>query len=401
MATAKAMLIGINGYGKHHLNHLLKEEEKGKLKLVAVSDLNVSDEQKAFFREKEVSVYGDYKEMLRQEKADFVIVSTPIQLHAQMSIDVMEAGFHLMTEKPPAAVVQDVDRMIATAEKTGKRCEIGFHVPTRAIEAQIAGWIQDGTLGEIKTVKGMAVWKRLDSYYERTPWAGKLSINGQYVLDGTINNPQSHVLYNVIRLAKLAKNAEGEPIVPKEVTAELYHAHEIEGEDLSCLRIRTNGSTELYFYATVCGVTQEEPYIRIEGTRAAATWMYNGDLILEKDGEKTTIPGSNESVPAHYDGLLRAIEEGEDAQLCPLTSTRIFTQVVNAAFESSGKPRAVDPAYVRRTPENGTIATVIDRLEEHMDQAFASNRLYSELGLPWGKSGKPVSLEGYDRFQAW
>ncbi len=95
----------------------------------------------------------------------------------------------------------------------------------------------------------MAGWPRFDTYYNRTEWAGKLHVNGQWVLDGTINNPLAHMLSDELYLASMKPRAMAEPV---SVKAELYHGNDIESEDTSSLRIITDKGVEILFNASLC-----------------------------------------------------------------------------------------------------------------------------------------------------
>ncbi|MEM2970618.1 MAG: Gfo/Idh/MocA family oxidoreductase, partial [Candidatus Bathyarchaeia archaeon] len=149
-----------------------------------------------------------------------------------MTIETLENGYNLIVEKPPAATIQDLDEMLEAERKSGKFCAVGFQFLYMKTVRKLKEYICDGKLGEIEKVLVKGKWKRQDSYYERTPWAGKFIYNGQYVLDGTINNPLAHFLMNSLYFASRKR---GEADNPKLVRAELYRGHQIEGEDTSCL----------------------------------------------------------------------------------------------------------------------------------------------------------------------
>ena len=67
----------------------------------------------------EAKPYTDYKEMLKSKDIDAIVVAGPNALHAQQSIEAMEAGKHVLCEKPMATSREDAKKMIATSEKTG------------------------------------------------------------------------------------------------------------------------------------------------------------------------------------------------------------------------------------------------------------------------------------------
>ena len=70
--------------------------------------------------------YTDYREMLDTEKPDGVIICVSGEFHAAGAIDVMELGFNVYTEKPPAHSVEMARKVIETKRRTGKICMTGY-----------------------------------------------------------------------------------------------------------------------------------------------------------------------------------------------------------------------------------------------------------------------------------
>jgi len=121
MQIRRALLIGAGGFGLVHLNALVRMQDEGLLTLEAAADPKLPEPSASIVKERGIKHYIDYRAMLEAETgADFVIVSTPIHLHVPMSVDAMEAGFHVLLEKPPGAMIQDVDFLLETARRTEK-----------------------------------------------------------------------------------------------------------------------------------------------------------------------------------------------------------------------------------------------------------------------------------------
>jgi xylose dehydrogenase (NAD/NADP) len=98
--------------------------------------------------------YGSYQEMLGSGEIDAVYISLPNHLHAEWSIKAMEAGVHVLCEKPFAISLEEVDAMITTKNETGKVLAEAFmyrHHPQTKIAGEMA---QSGKLGEITLVRG-------------------------------------------------------------------------------------------------------------------------------------------------------------------------------------------------------------------------------------------------------
>lgn len=397
MRILKCALIGVSGFGETHLTAIEKMEEKGRLKLQAVCDSNYKENRDTIDRlvSKEVNFYKDYKEMLRKESCfDFVTVSTPIHLHRIMAVDIMRSGFHVFLEKPPAILIQDFNKIISASKKTKKLCAVNFMLTSGKAFLKLGKLIESGVLGRITCITGIGLWKRLDNYYSRAPWAGKMMFNGIYVLDGTINNSLSHLLNNMLFLAMIAGN---EHIV--KVTAELYHGHCIEGEDTSCLKAELNCGTELYYYATLCSSKQEVPSIIVEGTKGKAFWNYENVLRTEICGETTEeVYENDDEIINMYENLMNVLT-GEDEQFyCPVEATRNFVLLSNGAFESSGKIHNIDSRFVLRTAEQGSTTTYIEGIEEIIHRAASLKSLFSEIGTEWAISGKEFKLRNYRKF---
>ena len=112
----KVALIGIGGMGYCH--YLAYKDVEG-AEVVAVCDVNVE-----MMREKVgndgVRMYESYDELLKCEQVDYIDICTPTYLHAEQSIKAMEAGFHVLSEKPMALNNEETARIREVAKKTGK-----------------------------------------------------------------------------------------------------------------------------------------------------------------------------------------------------------------------------------------------------------------------------------------
>ncbi len=103
--------------------------------------------------------FGSYEAMLASDGIDAVYISLPNHLHAEWTIRALEAGKHVLCEKPFAVSLDDVDRMIAAAEETGGVLAEAFmyrHHP----QTKTAGeWVRGGRLGKITVTTGVFNFK--------------------------------------------------------------------------------------------------------------------------------------------------------------------------------------------------------------------------------------------------
>lgn len=97
--------------------------------------------------------FGSYESLLASESIDAVYISVPNHLHAQWTLAALNAGKHVLCEKPFALNLDDVDAMAAAARSTGRVLAEAFmyrHHP----QIKLAGeWVRSGRLGQITLVR--------------------------------------------------------------------------------------------------------------------------------------------------------------------------------------------------------------------------------------------------------
>ncbi len=130
----------------------IRESKRGKLVAVSSRDINKAQ---AYAQKWEIpQAFGSYQDMLDSGEVDAVYISLPNHLHSEWSIKAMEAGIHVLCEKPFALSLEEVDTMIGVKQKTGKVLAEAFmyrHHP----QTKMAGkMVQAGKLGEISLVRG-------------------------------------------------------------------------------------------------------------------------------------------------------------------------------------------------------------------------------------------------------
>ena len=129
-----------------------------------------------------VKAYTDVTEMVSREKIDVVIICTPHPNHREPAIAALEAGAHVLIEKPLASSLEDCDAMIGAAERLGKRIGVvsqrrWYRPVHRVREAIDAGKIGKPVFGTVN----MLGW-RDEAYYKSDPWRGTWKGEGGGVL---------------------------------------------------------------------------------------------------------------------------------------------------------------------------------------------------------------------------
>ncbi|MBW9171953.1 Gfo/Idh/MocA family oxidoreductase [Clostridium estertheticum] len=159
----KKLRVGIIGCGGiangKHMPSLAKIAE---IEMVAFCDIII---EKAEIAAKEygsmgAKVYTDYKELLKDDTIDVVHVCTPNRSHSSITVDVLEAGKHVMCEKPMAKTSTQAREMLDAAKRTGKKLTIGYQNRFRADSIYLKTTCENGSLGDIYFAKAHAIRRR-------------------------------------------------------------------------------------------------------------------------------------------------------------------------------------------------------------------------------------------------
>lgn len=390
-------LVGIGGFGKTLLQYIGTMQRAGRFVLAAACDVQLDRYGEALAEEPFAGVrtYEDYDAFLDGERGlDAVILATPIPLHVEMGLKAMAAGYHVMLEKPPALTIQDLDRMITAQQGLGHHFAVGFQHTSEQSFQVFCDRLRQGRIGALKEIVAKGLWKRPYRYFSRTPWAGRLVHEGNYVLDGTLFNPFSHLLLNGLILAGLQSERE---ILPVTVQAELYRANAIAGEDTSCLRAVMSNEVKVFFCASICAETDGIPAIRAIGDRGWGSWGYDGRICFgEPDGSPTEILHVESDRRLDHLVNFADVLQGRAPQLsCTLGATRKFVLTANLAFESAKRTVPIGEPWIIREEESLSVRDIAAVLERAAD----SRRLFSELDVPWARGTAPVAAEGYKEFK--
>lgn len=389
----KIGMIGCGGYAHQLILRILSIPDA--IEIAAVTSRNVNSEGARYCEANGIEVVESVEQLLARDDIEAVLNPTPIHLHAETTRLCMEAGFPVFLEKPPLATVQELDALNAEAGRLNRPVAVCFNSLYSNLQQQLKRELVSGKYGKVLRVKGIAAWVRTAEYFSRNSWAGKLQVNGQWILDGDLNNPLAHVLCNNLFFAAPEQNALAEPV---SVTAELYRCNPIESEDTSCVRVITREGIEVLTWLTLGSETEIVPATVIETEQADITFKgFNSVIIRFKDGKTET----RQSYQEHRIEMLRhfgcVIRAGEPL-LCSLEMTRPFTVVVNAAFDSVGTIHTIPDVCCETRAAAGSTQTVINNMHDIMMRAFDANRLFSENDVPWAVSGQQVNTENYNHF---
>ncbi len=224
-------IVGCGRIAERHAKHIAHFG-----KLVAVCDIVIA-KAKALATTYGVDYYDNIETMLAQHpQMDVVAICSPNGLHAVHSIYALNAGFHVLVEKPMAITVADCEAMIAASVKSGKQLfpikQNRYNPPVAAVKAAI----DSGKLGKIYSIQLSCFWNRDAAYYHNS-WKGTLELDG-----GTLFTQFSHFIDLVYWI-----NGDVDRVYA--LTRNFAHEHIIEFEDTGVIALSfTNGSLGTIHY---------------------------------------------------------------------------------------------------------------------------------------------------------
>lgn len=179
MKELKSAVIGCGLIVKNHLKALKNIEYAA---CEAVCDIVPQKAQETAGAYGIPSVYTDYRELLKRDDIDVVHICTPHYLHAQMAVDALKAGKHVLCEKPMALTVEDAKRMAEARDGSKKQLGICFQNRYNESSKYMKDLIDSRELGRVTGARGQVTWDRKPEYYTTSPWRGRWALEGGGVL---------------------------------------------------------------------------------------------------------------------------------------------------------------------------------------------------------------------------
>ena len=281
----KIGIIGVGGIGSAHFGCISSGKIRG-MSLGGICDID--PERLEHFRKKipGIPAFTDYREMIKSGGVQAVLISRPHPMHGKIAIEALDAGLHVLTEKPEDIRVSVAMKMNETAKRSGKVFGIMFNQRTDPLYQRAREIVKSGGIGELKRTSWIVTnWYRTQHYYDSGSWRATWSGEG----GGVLLNQAPHNL-------DLWQWICG---MPEEITAfcDVGKWHDIEVEDDVTIFARyKNGATGTFITST--GELPGTNRLEITGSMGTVE-ISRGRLIykrLKKDEREVRIT-SKESFP--------------------------------------------------------------------------------------------------------
>jgi len=163
MGASDKVRIGIIGCGGiANGKHMPSLKKLPNVEMVAFCDIipERAEKAKRDYGTPDAAVYTDYKKLLEDKTIDVVHVLTPNRAHSFITVDALNAGKHVMCEKPMAINSAEAKKMLDAAKLSGKLLTIGYQSRQRNDSMFMKQAAEDGTFGDIYYAKATAIRRR-------------------------------------------------------------------------------------------------------------------------------------------------------------------------------------------------------------------------------------------------
>lgn len=354
-------ILGCGVIGPHHAAAITALNEEASL--VAVSD-TIPEHAQQLAQQYGVASYQTMQDLLARDDIDVINICTPSGMHAEHAIAAMEAGKHVVIEKPVDITLPAIDKLIAVQRETGRKATvISQHRfdPASQVVHQAA---QDGRFGRLTLGNALVRWWRSQGYYDSGAWRGTWAMDG----GGVLMNQSIHSVDLLLWMMG--------PVAEVSAYTDLLAHERLEVEDTGVAILRFASGALGIIEGTTTAYPGLSARLEISGDRGSATIdddhlayfhsaadgeqaaSYGGrgegnqaDLVLPNE-EPQTSAGSNPGnlSTRHREQIsdfINAIHQ-ECEPLVTLEEGRRAVAVILAIYESAGtgRPALVEGAHV-------------------------------------------------------
>ncbi len=316
--------------------------------LVAVCDIDETRLQRAAKKYKDVTLYTDFEALIADPRVDIISVCLPSAMHADFAVRAMEAGKHVLVEKPLDITPERAALIEEARARTGMTCGVVHQNRFNANMYPIREAIDSGKLGSLILGTFGVKWYREQSYYDNGGWRGTWEMDG----GGSLMNQAVHTV-------DLMQWLMGD-VASVTSTMGIYD-HDIKTEDMTASLIKFKSGAAATFVSTTCAYPGISTEIMLYGTGGSIeadadtlkVWkMKNAPdeeaeeaemLSLYGDGNFGALSRDPDRRFGHdhvVEDMILAVRDGRDPEVMPAEALKAV-KLVCAVYESARTGKTV------------------------------------------------------------
>ena len=327
--------VGLTGGGNITETHARAVRSIPGTEIAAILGNN-ADKVKRLCGEHGGQPYIDLQEFLGHRPMDMVVIGSPSGLHATQGIAAVQAGLHVLTEKPIDISTQRADELIRAAEQSGVRLGVIFQDRLKPEICRLKEYLSSGALGNPILADARVKWYRPPEYYANSRWRGTHALDG----GGALINQGIHtvdlllwLLGDVVRVQARTRTA----------------LHKIEGEDTAVAILEfanaaiglLQATTSTYpGYARKIEVTGSEGTLILDNDRIIATDlrtktdMVHSDVLPVSESASSPVVSDIRAHRAVLEDFIGAVQQNK-TPVCDGRDGRRSLSVVEAIYRSA------------------------------------------------------------------
>ncbi|MEW6359408.1 MAG: Gfo/Idh/MocA family oxidoreductase [Planctomycetota bacterium] len=405
MSRLRVGILGLGGFARTHFGALWQLEDRGDVKVESVFARSYYQDRYAETRPKiearGMRVYTAFDDFMRGERKrlDVASIATSIDSHEEFAVAAMEAGWDVFCEKPVAATVDEVHRMIEVKNRTGRIVAIGYQNIFSDSIQRLKELIVSGRLGKVKRAVTQVRWPRKWSYYDNSDWKGRIKSGDRYVMDSPVQNATAHYLMNLLYLCGATRQ---DSALPVSVKVEAYHAYPIESFDTANVLVTTDSGATVRHIASHACPTVGNPVSLIECENGKARYEApSGDTKVQfNDGAVETFNNNGKKVHFQaFDLAIPAIRERCEP-ICTLENSLSQVIVVNGIHEALHPIPEIGIEHVARTEFENDHAVAIRGFDDLVERCVAEDCFFGDAGASWAIAPAEFDLRDYRHFSS-
>lgn len=307
MDTLGLAVVGSAGViGDDHVREICSLESA---RLVGVTDVN---DEAALQQARQVGArfYPTMENLLEDPAVDAVTIAVPHPLHATLAIQALQAGKHVLTEKPMAVTPSQADGMVLAAREAGLKLGVIMNCRIESGPSRMRAIVREDGLGEIYQTTLVHAAFRTQHYYDSASWRGTWSGEG----GGVLLNQSIHYLDILQWLAGMPERVHG-------IASTISHRIEVE-DFASALLEYGSGAHGVVHCSTVQAPRQKHLEL----------WGDRGGLVLQ--GDRLTYH--------NYHGLEMSLRESPEEEIGLFSERAWRAESFEMGPDSSAHQKAID-----------------------------------------------------------
>ena len=244
----RVLLCGMGGYGENYVKEYLERDVLGS-SLVGIADPFA--ERSPLYAEvkaKGIPIYDSMDSFFEHDRAELVIISSPIHTHYPYVMSALDHGSNVLLEKPVCFEMDQFSEMIERSSQSGLFVAVGYQLCFSKDVLALKSDILDGVYGKAIRMKTIRLMRRNDIYYRRSSWAGAVHCGGELVYDSPFSNACAHQYQNMVFLLGKEMDESTTTVLCKGILAKIRP--DIENCDTVSLEFITEDNVVLQYHAS-------------------------------------------------------------------------------------------------------------------------------------------------------